>query len=655
MNDIWSFDTETELWREVVVEGWVPESRSKYCSASDGESIIIYGGKGKDGLLDDLLSFNTFTKVWSQYPNQADLKPTARSGACLAILNPLIFIFGGTTRKGQTNDLWVYNTGTQTYEKLYSGEYSEPLPTQYASCKVVEEENDIFFYIMFGETLAETPQESIYKFSYFRRSWTAVYVPGFDVEYARSMAAVNVLNNRVLVAGGQVWGLQAMLDVRYLDLDTFEYHDLGTLPQPMYASSYAYFKRTLYLHGGGDSFTLTLRKGVCVNSFFAIHLDKDCEGEECDWPCSLGTYKNGESCEICPEGSYTDKLGSIECVPCPPGRYGRIKGASSQNMCYPCNEGFFNREEGQSSCLSCPDNKYCPIGTIEPLDIVFNSNYESNQPPVYSENLDKATYFTEIYAISFTLGMLCFILIIIFRKKLRIKLYAFDLYSTVHNYIVDEPMYIRKNMIGGLFSLIFIISALLFIFITVIQYLTNNIFEDKALVPLIIIAQDFEKISADEVILTTTLENFGASCTRDDSDTCSSLLKVTSENLKGLTFISCRIDKSDCIVEFKCINCQIETSGLVHIRSTERSAYSTMINLNVTSTSSIPDENSSIRTYIEPGSTVVFIGNNPTKFYIQMTPSIFKSDVPDWDSDLTGFHVSQANNPEPGSVRVASE
>jgi hypothetical protein len=174
-------------------------------------------------------------------------------------------------------------------------------------------------------------------------------------------------------------------------------------------------------------------------------------------------------------------------------------------------------------------------------------------------------------------------------------------------------------------------------------------------VPLIIIAQEFEKISANEVILTTTLENFGDSCIRDNSETCSSLLRVTSENLKGLTFTSCRIDNSDCIVEFKCINCEIETSGLVQIQSTERSAYSTTINLNVTSTSSIPDKKSSISTNIDPGSTVVFIGNNPTKFYIQMTPSVFKSDVPDWDSGLTGFHVSQADNPEPGSVRVASE
>lgn len=655
MNDVWSFDTSTEIWKEIPIEGWIPEARSKYCGTSDGESIIVYGGKGQNGLLDDLLIFNTFTRSWVAYETTEDSKPAARSGGCLGIYTPLIFIFGGTTRSGQTSDLWVYNLGTQLYEKLYSGDYSELPPTQYGSCEARKEGDDIFFYTMFGETLAETPQQVVYKFSYLNKIWQEVYNPVFEVKYTRSMAAVLLLNDRILVAGGQTWGLLARKEIRYLDMNTFTYHDLGTLPQAMFASSYVYFKRTLYIHGGGDSFPSVIRKGVSINSLYAVYLDKNCEGEMCNWPCSYGTYLNGDLCEICPKGSYSDELGSTECKPCPPGMYGRSEGASSLNMCYPCDEESYNPDPGKSTCLMCPVDKTCPIGSIQPMDWKLTIEFESDQPIVYQENKEATDTYIVLLTITFLLGMFALIVLVLLRKKLRIHLQNFDMYSTIHNYIINEPMFVRKNKLGGLFSLIFFIAALLFIFITVISFIADNIYEDKALVPLIILEQEYTKITASQIVISTTLENFGATC--DDGDgNCASLLDVTSVNLKGSKYVKCNSNsKNDCFIEFKCTNCYLENSGMVQISSIERSSYTTNIKLNVTSSSSIPDESSSLSTFIEPSSTLVFIGNTPTVFSIQMTPSVFKSDVEEWNTDQTGYHVSQITTPEPGSLREASE
>jgi hypothetical protein len=90
------------------------------------------------------------------------------------------------------------------------------------------------------------------------------------------------------------------------------------------------------------------------------------------------------------------------------------------------------------------------------------------------------------------IGIVVILIFIVFRE---IKWFAkIDLYNKLHNHFVDEPMYVRDTTLGGLFSVLFVLVALIFIFTSVTNYSRDNIEESKALVPMITLDEDFDKV-----------------------------------------------------------------------------------------------------------------------------------------------------------------
>ena len=48
------------------------------------------------------------------------------------------------------------------------------------------------------------------------------------------------------------------------------------------------------------------------------------------------------------------------CVACPPGRSGKIRGASQSSFCVECLSGFFSTTSGQTECTRCDPGKFQP-------------------------------------------------------------------------------------------------------------------------------------------------------------------------------------------------------------------------------------------------------------------------------------------------------
>lgn len=72
----------------------------------------------------------------------------------------------------------------------------------------------------------------------------------------------------------------------------------------------------------------------------------------------------------------------------------------------------------------------------------------------------------------------------------------------------------------------------------------------------------------------------------------------------------------------------------------EASSYASSISVEISSTSSIPDENSQLIMGAKPEKGKVLRGFQPTEFFILLTPSVFLSTVSDWESLMTGYHIS---------------
>lgn len=148
---------------------------------------------------------------------------------------------------------------------------------------------------------------------------------------------------------------------------------------------------------------------------------------------------------------------------------------------------------------------------------------------------------------------------------------------------------------------------------------------------------------------------YGDRCVKEEYN-CVDELEFGTQNING-KFLKpyCEDLEYYCFIRLTCNNCELQSSGKLSLVLSEGLSFATDIQVNVTSSSSIPDEYSSTTIYIEGGSDKLFRGIEPTKVNLLMTPSLYLSDVPDWDSELTGYHTSKQQDIEKGSLINTNE
>lgn len=111
---------------------------------------------------------------------------------------------------------------------------------------------------------------------------------------------------------------------------------------------------------------------------------------------------------------------------------------------------------------------------------------------------------------------------------------------------------------------------------------------------------------------------------------CHQDISVDYTNIAGeISGPTCRRLGQDCEIVMKCKECTVDKTSTISYLLNEINSYATTINYNVTMSSSIPDEDSSIESSITAIGTKIFRGPQPTVIPIILTPSVFISDVPD--------------------------
>jgi hypothetical protein len=101
-----------------------------------------------------------------------------------------------------------------------------------------------------------------------------------------------------------------------------------------------------------------------------LHPCIDCEAQDCSCiscirqcnidPCTPGNYLSLEvnQCRKCPLGHYCTSWQSLP-IPCPPGTYRNVTGASRIEQCQTCSNGTFTIQKGSRSCQPCPIGYNC--------------------------------------------------------------------------------------------------------------------------------------------------------------------------------------------------------------------------------------------------------------------------------------------------------
>ena len=640
LEDIWTYDTDSMEWSSFTISGISPGGRYAHAMASDGDVMVVFGGISSLGYLNDMYQFSAYSMLWKLITPTGS-SPSGRSGACMSMKLPKIYIYGGETTSGLSQELWEYDTSINEFTLLYSGEEqgANPTPVSFPYCEIV----DGNFLLAFGTADGEVPLSTVYLYDTRALEWSLLFCSPFSL-FSRSLAAVQYLNGTLLVIGGQAWSTDPYNNSYLLNIVSGEQTYLAALPEYYYGRAVAFYKTGIYMFGGGCLIGTTMRVAVPSYNFYKYELADF--GSPCPVMCSPGSYMSNGSCLSCPMGTYNEEYGQDQCLLCPAGTYNIHEGASSARQCYPCDWGSYSPNPGARACFICPYGSYCPVGSSGFFAESLTAGSTSSQPPNYAADLIGLSNNKNYLYIAISLALLGTMVALWCSNAFRNSLIVLDLYKFNHNYILNQPMIMKKNKTGGFFSIMFMLVAILLIVSALLDFTSNNIIESKALVPLVILENIVSNFQG-SAKLDFTFSSYGGSCIDSSNNT---LATVTHSNINftSVTIIG-SISGQDCRIKILCEACGISTGGYVQISFQEKNSYCSALKVSVTTDSSIPLHTSSISETVVASGNTVFRGYNATQFNVLVTPSLFEPSASSSLPMQTGYHLSIDSSAVPGT------
>ena len=421
-NDLWKFNPVTDKWTSVDALGSIPSGRFGFSAASQGDAFAIWGGESQVGLSNELFQYNALTQTWQKYFPSGTSLPNPAKGACMVLSIPKIYLYGGITNSGYSNELWEYNLWTNLFTKVTSD-----ISTAYCTCELYNGE----FYVIFGSVLNSFPQTQIRKYNFTSAEWLSTF-DSRDTGFGSIQGIQLFHEGDVLKIGGQRLDSIADSSIFVFNYKGNPLNFLKEISYFSYQSAYVYYNYSIYVFGGGETVEKGLLMAYSNNNLWKLSMKDIAEGSEYDVFCSAGTTSTDQTCELCKEGTYSDGIGNQPCLKCPAGTYNKNPGATSNRQCYPCDEGSFNNFEGQGICFTCPAGYFCPPGSTEPIDKISQNRFYSKQPKIYAEN----SVTGEIFNLRLSVGLIggLILLCIILIEKTRNYLSKFDLFVLKHNH-----------------------------------------------------------------------------------------------------------------------------------------------------------------------------------------------------------------------------
>ncbi|OMJ82365.1 hypothetical protein SteCoe_16966 [Stentor coeruleus] len=641
LNDMWRYHFITESWEPITAIGDVPSARAhSACVQHSGNKFAMFGGTDGINAFNDLYFYHENYNTWIKAQVLGD-KPSGRWSSCICYSNYKYFIIDGQNFQQAFNDIWVYSYNDEKYT-LIKSDFNIYSITKH-NCWLTTDTDSVKINIVGGSTFEFFPNSFWFMIQISSDLHTEVSVLLYSQDIFYSETKIVVSNNKMYMFFGSTWNKISVSYLNVLDLKTYKVvtNKTDVDEKAIYGHSISHYGNAFYIFGGGISHDTAIIPNIYTNLLYKLKIN---DGSEFKIPCSDGTV--GPECSPCIEGTY---FLIDHCEPCPKGTYSPYISAVYIEQCYPCPEGKFAPYKGLSYCLDCPGNTSCPIGTSQPNYLLYELSQSSIQPLIYT---GKTNYITNTVLklwyslIAFSLLVLFFSIIF---KKLWKSLNNVDIFATYHSQDLNVPIIYKKTSIGGLFSLMFIFGAFVSITGSLMNYTLNNITEIKALVPVLTLEED---IIAHSVIIISTFYMYGGDCVNNHN----ACIEDISYTIIGLSFssefVSCKLAFNNCIISLELKNVRLLlSSASVYIDLKESRSYASFIGINITSSSSIPTEISSIYTITKPPSKdYLFRGLTPTKISFKFTPSVFISESTEWPSFETGFHVSLSDDPVFGSL-----
>ncbi|KAI8642164.1 hypothetical protein BD408DRAFT_387626 [Parasitella parasitica] len=103
-NDVWCFDLVARTWHQISALGFIPAPRESCAAALVDDTIYIFGGRGINGhSLGDLCAFRIKSQRWYMFQGMGT-PPSPRYGLSMTVIGSKIYVFGGESVAGKTDD-----------------------------------------------------------------------------------------------------------------------------------------------------------------------------------------------------------------------------------------------------------------------------------------------------------------------------------------------------------------------------------------------------------------------------------------------------------------------------------------------------------------------------------------------------------------------
>jgi hypothetical protein len=145
--------------------------------------------------------------------------------------------------------------------------------------------------------------------------------------------------------------------------------------------------------------------------------------------------------------------------------------------------------------MQCPEGSICSLDEAKPEYELDTSSTFSIQPDLLDYQSETVAENSRIFYIIISMILLLFTAFLLTCGKSYKFLKRIDIYSKKHNFEEGQPITVKKTLIGGMFTTIFIFAALGIIFNIFLSYAIDNIREIKALVPLAALEKQYDNVT----------------------------------------------------------------------------------------------------------------------------------------------------------------
>ena len=195
------------ILQELRIFGERPAPRSGHRSCATASHVLVYGGYDKendDKVYNEILSFNTISREWTELPHSRDVRFESTSSSMVLYENNLI-IFGGSGfpfGHVNTDDLSIFSLGTGRWHKLRNNQGDPPL-AKYGQSMVLSPHSDKPKLYVFSGTIGREFLDEMHYYDLESNTWHDIL--GSDAPEARYRHEVVVYGNDFYVFGGATY------------------------------------------------------------------------------------------------------------------------------------------------------------------------------------------------------------------------------------------------------------------------------------------------------------------------------------------------------------------------------------------------------------------------------------------------------------------